>query len=611
MPRRRSATAPTRSTASCPTAHSCAARPVRSRDLLAAVARHGRRRAHAEGHPRDRRDARRGGGSRRRAGSRSTAAPTSSRPRPARAGVRRRLRPPRRCSRRSAAPAGRSASRSRAASARSRRRATISTSPSASWARAGRRRRPSASARARSTTRSSRRSRGGQRADRGAVHLPQEIIRAKRDGRRARRRGDRALHRRARLRHGVGGPGGGLRHGGVLPRHVDRGARRADARHDALRHGARPGTCPGPVLDKHSTGGVGDTVSLALAPAVAACGGFVPMISGRGLGHTGGTLDKMDAIPGYVTQPDLDDVPPRRARGRLRHHRPDRRARAGRQAALRHPRRHRHGRVARPPHLLDPVEEARGRPPRPRHGREVRLRRLHDRHRRRRGRSPTASSTSRTGAGLATTALLTDMNQPLASAAGNAVEVAYALDYLTGRRREPRFHEVTVALAAEMLLLGGLAATVAEAPRPDRGGARVGPRRRGLRAHGRGARRPGATSSSGRRGISPRPRSSPRCMPSAPASCRRSRRASSALAVVALGGGRTRPEDAIDHAVGLTELAAHRRAGRRRPAARHRPRPHRGRSSTSRPRRCAAPTASASGPSQPGPRHRRAHRSGR
>ena len=62
---------------------------------------------------------------------------------------------------------------------------------------------------------------------------------------------------------------------------------------------------PGPVIDKHSSGGVGDKVSLMLAPIVAACGAFVPMISGRGLGHTGGTLDKLSSIAGYNVQPDI------------------------------------------------------------------------------------------------------------------------------------------------------------------------------------------------------------------------------------------------------------------------------------------------------------------
>ena len=72
------------------------------------------------------------------------------------------------------------------------------------------------------------------------------------------------------------------------------------ARHARFRHGARLADLDGPVLDKHSTGGVGDNVSLMLAPALAACGAYVPMISGRGLGHTGGTLDKLDSIPGYA-----------------------------------------------------------------------------------------------------------------------------------------------------------------------------------------------------------------------------------------------------------------------------------------------------------------------
>ncbi|HZY23446.1 MAG TPA: thymidine phosphorylase, partial [Beijerinckiaceae bacterium] len=133
-------------------------------------------------------------------------------------------------------------------------------------------------------------------------HLPQEIIRAKRDGR--------ALAEEE-IAHFIDGLAAGRVSEGqaaafamaVFFRGMSTAERVALTRAMTASGTVLAWDLPGPVLDKHSTGGVGDTVSLVLAPAVAACGGYVPMISGRGLGHTGGTLDKMEAIPGW--RPDL------------------------------------------------------------------------------------------------------------------------------------------------------------------------------------------------------------------------------------------------------------------------------------------------------------------
>src|SRR3954471_3472467 len=135
-------------------------------------------------------------------------------------------------------------------------------------------------------------------------HLPQEIIRRKRDGARLDDAELEAFVAGLTAGHVTEGQAAAFAMA-VLFRGLTVEERVALTRAMARSGATLAWDLPGPVLDKHSTGGGGDTVSLAVAPAVAACGGFVPMISGRGLGHTGGTLDKMDAIPGYVTQPDL------------------------------------------------------------------------------------------------------------------------------------------------------------------------------------------------------------------------------------------------------------------------------------------------------------------
>ena len=219
----------------------------------------------------------------------------------------------------------------------------------------------------------------------------------------------------------------------------------------------------GPVLDKHSTGGVGDKVSLILAPVVAACGGFVPMISGHGLGHTGGTLDKLASIPGYDTAPDLgrfraavraagcaivgqtSDLAP--ADRRLYAVRDvtatvdslplitasilSKKLAAGLDALVMDVK---VGSGALLP-SLESGDRPRREPARGRRRSGAPGRRAHDRH------------------------------EPGARAyhVGNALEVRECIDFLTGRRRDARLHAVTSALAAEMLVLGCLARDHAEA----------------------------------------------------------------------------------------------------------------------------------------------------
>lgn len=219
---------------------------------------------------------------------------------------------------------------------------------------------------------------------------------------------------------------------------------------------------PGPVLDKHSSGGVGDDVSLMLAPMVAACGGFVPMISGRGLGHTGGTLDKLDSIPGYRTQPDnaLFARVVREVGCAIIGQTADLAPADKRFYAIRD--------VTGTVESLDLITASilskklaaglQGLVLDVKWGNGAFMATLAE------AKALAASLvTVANGAGLPTRALVTDMNQPLAPAAGNALEIAHAVDFLTRMRRDPRAEAVTVALGAEMLTLSGLSGSLEEA----------------------------------------------------------------------------------------------------------------------------------------------------
>ncbi len=212
---------------------------------------------------------------------------------------------------------------------------------------------------------------------------------------------------------------------------------------------------PGPVIDKHSTGGVGDCVSLLLAPALAACGAYVPMISGRGLGHTGGTLDKMESIPGVVAQ--IDEKLLRKivrdvgcavvgATGRIAP--ADRRLYAVRD-------------VTATVESIDLITASilskklaaglEGLVLDVKCGSGAFMKTEAD-------ALALAQSLVKTanGAGCPTAALITDMDEPLAPALGNAVEVAVCMEVLSGNRlAAPRLHDLTVALGGRVLALAG------------------------------------------------------------------------------------------------------------------------------------------------------------
>ncbi|MCA1246065.1 thymidine phosphorylase [Massilia sp. MS-15] len=309
---------------------------------------------------------------------------------------------------------------------------------------------------------------------------------------------------------------------------------------------------PGPVVDKHSTGGVGDVVSLMLGPMIAACGGFVPMISGRGLGHTGGTLDKFDSIPGYSTVPDPD---------KFREVVKDVGVAIIGQTAQLAPADKRFYSIRDTTATVESVAMITGSilskklaagldalvmdvkvgsgAFMPTYEKSVEL----------------AESIVHVGngAGTRTSAILTGMNESLCPAAGNAVEVRVAIDYLTGKSRPSRLHEVTMALCAEMLVISGIAATHEEAHAKLQAALDSG------EAAERFARM--VTALGGPADLMDKPDAHLETAPViVPVPSLQAGYATSVdtrglgLAVVALGGGRVRPQDTIDFAVGLTGL---------------------------------------------------------
>jgi thymidine phosphorylase len=308
---------------------------------------------------------------------------------------------------------------------------------------------------------------------------------------------------------------------------------------------------PGPVVDKHSTGGVGDCVSLLLAPALAECGAYVPMISGRGLGHTGGTLDKLEAIPGLSTEVTQDrlagivaDVGCAIVGATARIAPADKRLYAVRDvtatvesldlitASILSKK------LAASPEALvldvkigsgafmKTVEEARA--------------------------LATSLVETSKAAGCPTQALITDMNQPLVPALGNALEVAEVVRALTGQS-SGQIIEITVALGGALLQQAGLA------PNQEAGETQIA----AAIAEGRAAER-FARMVAAQGGPSTELETWARALPQAPVCAEVTAEDAGYVAaidgealgllVVRLGGGRMVESDRIDPAVGISDL---------------------------------------------------------
>jgi len=211
----------------------------------------------------------------------------------------------------------------------------------------------------------------------------------------------------------------------------------------------------GPVVDKHSTGGVGDKVSLMLAPIVASCGIYNPMISGRGLGHTGGTLDKLESIPEYNTTPDnslFHSVVKNvgcAIIGQTANLAPADKVIYGVRDVT--------ATVESVPLITASILSKKvaagldGLVMDIKTGNGAFAENLD--FARNVGNSIIQVAKQ---FGMKTSAMITDMNQPLGDTIGNALEIKEVIDYLTDVRQESRLHEVVLALAAEMLVVAGL-----------------------------------------------------------------------------------------------------------------------------------------------------------